>query len=308
VSWRVTLACTRAEAEALPDASDLFPDDEAPPVLVADEPNPAKPDDWRIHAYFDRQPGWAELKVLERLAADGDPVIEPLDAATDWVRVSQQGLEPIRAGRFFVHTPTHFKHRPADATCFEIDAGLAFGTGQHHTTAGCLEALDKLERDGKSFANIADIGTGTGLLSFAALALWPEAKAVATDIDPIAIDVTRDNTAINGVKLGHGAGELLLAVADGMDSAMLTARAPFDLLIANILAGPLIELAPDFAKALAPGGTIILAGLLDTQADAVISVYEAEGFSITERGSGEWPVLVLKRLVPLRRQGPSPSA
>ena len=129
---------------------------------------------------------------------------------------------------------------------------------------------------GARFANIADIGTGTGLLAFAALALWPEAKCIATDIDPVAIDVARDNAAINGVKLGHGAGELLLAVADGMDSPMLAARAPFDLIIANILAGPLIELAPDFAKALAPGGTVVLAGLLDTQADGVIAAYEQQ--------------------------------
>jgi len=294
MSWRVSLDCTRAEAEALPDAAELFPDADAPPVLVADEPDPARPDDWRIHAYFDRQPGWEELKALEALAADSDPVIEQLDAATDWVRVSQQGLEPIRAGRFFVHTPTHYKDRPADAVSFEVDAGLAFGTGQHATTAGCLEALDRLEREGRSFANIADIGTGTGLLAFAALALWPEARAIATDIDPVAIDVSRDNAVINGVKLGHGAGELLLTVADGMDSAMLTARAPFDLLIANILAGPLIELAPAFAKATAPGGTIILAGLLDTQADAVVAAYKAEGCSVIEQGPGEWAVVVLK--------------
>ena len=306
MSWRVSLDCTKAEAEALPDAGDLFPDADAPPVLVAEEcraqavrgtaehgTDPKQPDTWRIHAYFDREPGWEELKALEALAADSDPVIEQLDAATDWVRVSQQGLEPIRAGRFFVHTPTHYKDRPAAAVCFEVDAGLAFGTGQHATTAGCLAALDKLEREGKSFANIADIGTGTGLLAFAALALWPEARAIATDIDPIAIDVSRDNAAINGVPLGHGPGELLLAVADGMDSAMLAARAPFDLLIANILAGPLIELAPSFAEAIAPGGTIILAGLLDTQAEAVAAAYEALNITVIDRGTGEWPVLVL---------------
>jgi ribosomal protein L11 methyltransferase len=294
VSWRVSLDCTRAEAEALPDANDLFPEADNPPVIVADEPDAAKPDQWKIHAYFDRQPGWEELQVLEGLAVDSDPVIERLDATTDWVRVSQQGLEPIRAGRFFVHTPTHYKDRPEGAISFEIDAGLAFGTGQHATTAGCLEALDRLEREGKHFTNIADIGTGTGLLAFAALALWPEAKAIATDIDPIAIEVSRDNAAINGVPLGHGAGELLLAAADGMDSAMLTARAPFDLLIANILAGPLIDLAPSFAKAIAPGGTIILAGLLDTQADAVAASYDGLGMSVVDRGSGEWPVLVLE--------------
>ena len=207
--------------------------------------------------------------------------------------MSQSGLQPIRAGRFFVHTPMH-RSRPPGAIAFEIDASLAFGTGQHATTAGCLEALDGLESSGARFTNIADIGTGTGLLAFAALALWPAARCIATDIDPIAIDVARDNAAINKVTLGHGAGELLLAVADGMDAPMLAARAPFDLLIANILAGPLIALAPDFARALAPGGTIILAGLLDEQADAVTAAYSAEGLTCLARPRSEWPVLVLR--------------
>jgi len=293
MSWRVTLACTRAEAEAIPDSADLFPAMDSPPVIVADEPDPDKPNDWRLHVYFDQQPGWDEMKAVEKLAAESDPVLERLEDA-DWVTLSQEGLEPIRAGRFFIHTPMHYNARPESATCFEIDAGLAFGTGQHATTAGCLAALDRLERDGRSFENVADIGTGTGLLAFAALCLWPKAKAIATDIDPISIDVTRDNAAINAVPLGMQSGELLLAVADGMDHPMIAARAPYDLLISNILAGPLIELAPGFAKATAPGGTMILAGLLDTQADAVVAAYEAQGCEVVERGRGEWTVLVLK--------------
>ena len=125
--------------------------------------------------------------------------------------------------------------------------------------------------------------------------LWPEAKCIATDLDPVAVDVARDNAAINGVKTGHGAGELLLAVADGMDSAMLAARAPFDLIIANILAGPLIELAPNFVRSLAPRGTIVLAGLLNTQAEGVGAAYEELGLALTDLGFGEWPVLVCKR-------------
>ena len=293
MSWRVTLPCTRAEAEALPDSDDLFPFSDAPPVIVADEPDPHAPDDWRIHAYFADQPTTQELVLLRRLAAHGEPELEHL-GEDDWVTMSQAGLEPIRAGRFFIHTPTHRDQRPADAVPFEIDAGLAFGTGQHATTAGCLEALDRLEASGKSFANIADIGTGTGLLAFAALKLWPEAKAIATDIDPISIDVSSDNARINAVPIGHAPGELLLAVADGMDHPMLATRAPFDLLIANILAGPLIELAPAFAASVAPGASVVLAGLLDTQADAVIAAYDAQGMAVVERGDGEWCVLVLE--------------
>jgi ribosomal protein L11 methyltransferase len=280
VSWRATIACTRAQAEALPDAEQAFPASAAAPVLVAENcraqavrgtaehgNDPAKADEWLLHAYFDGAPTKNELAALERLG-QGTPEVEQLPES-DWVTISQSGLE--------------------------VDAGLAFGTGQHATTAGCLEALDKLEREGARFANIADIGTGTGLLAFAALALWPGARCIATDIDPVAVAVARDNAAINGVKLGHGAGELLLTTADGMDSPLLAARAPFDLIVANILAGPLIELAPDFARALAPRGTVMLAGLLDTQADAVVEAYAGEGCSVVERGPGEWPVLVLTK-------------
>jgi ribosomal protein L11 methyltransferase len=291
MSFRVTIRATRAQGEAVAAMNDVPGFADAAPVLVADEPDPDRPDDWLIHAYFDHQPSADEIAAIAALG-DGIPRVESL-GEEDWVTMSQAGLEPIRAGRFSVPTPTHGGGSPADAIAFEVDAGLAFGTGQHATTAGCLEALDRLQRDGKQFANIADIGTGTGLLAFAALALWPDAKCIATDIDQIAVDVARENALINRVPIGHGAGELLLAAANGMDSPMLAARAPFDLLIANILAGPLIELAADFVQALAPGGTIVLAGLLNTQADAVATAYEALGCAVQDRGTGEWPVLVL---------------
>jgi len=291
VSVRVTVPCTRAQGEAVADAGDLFPDSLTPPVLVADEPDESRPDEWLLHAYFEHEPTGHEIATLTNLG-NGPPRFEQL-GEDDWVTMSQAGLQPVRAGRFTVHTPTY----PPDPERinFEIDASLAFGTGQHATTSGCLTALDKLERGGALFRNVADIGTGTGLLAFAALKLWPETRCIATDVDAVAVDVARDNAAINGVKLGHGAGELLLAIADGMDSPMLAARTPFDLVIANILAGPLIELAPDFSKALTPGGIIVLAGLLDTQADSVLSAYEALGFVVSDRGSGEWPVLTLSR-------------
>ena len=292
MSFRVTVACNRAQAEAVPDA-DHFSGSANPPVLVADEPDPAKPNEWLIHAYFEHSPDADELRAVRALGL-GEPRVEELGEA-DWVTMSQAGLQPIRAGRFYVHTPMYSGTVPAGTVPFEVDASLAFGTGQHATTAGCLEALDKLEREGARFANIVDIGTGTGLLAFAALALWPEAKGIATDIDAVAVEVARDNAAINGVKLGHRAGELLLAEADGMDSPLLAARAPFDLIIANILAGPLIELAPDFAAALAGGGTIVLAGLLDRQAEAVGAAYKKLGLTVRDRGFGEWPVLVCER-------------
>ena len=284
MSFRVTLPCTRAQGEAIADA------DLPGAVLVADEPDSSRPDEWLIHAYFEHSPSEHELQLLRSLAA-GEPRIEELGEA-DWVTMSQAGLQPIRAGRFYIHTPM-YRSVPPGTIPFEIDASLAFGTGQHATTSGCLEALDRLERGGVRFSNIADIGTGTGLLAFAALALWPDARCIATDIDAVAVDVARENAAINGVTLGHGAGQLLMAVADGMDSPLLSARTPFELIIANILAGPLIELAPDFAKSLVPGGTVVLAGLLDTQAGAVTQAYEQHGLTLRDRGFGEWPVLVL---------------
>ena len=291
MSWRVTLPCNRAEGEAVGQMEDPFGDHPNPPVIVADEPDEHRPDDWRIHAYFEEEPTIAELAVLKGLAS-GAPVIEEL-ADEDWVTRSQSGLEPIEAGRFFVRTPAHAPRE--GAINFLIDAGLAFGTGHHHTTRGCLAALDRMASAGKRFERIADIGTGTGLLAFGAMALWPEALAIATDIDPISIEVTRDNALLNGVALGEGPGELALAVADGMAHPALAQRGPFDLLIANILAGPLIELAEDFVAATARGGTILLAGLLDTQADAVTAAYVERGCRLVEPSEGEWRVLVLKR-------------
>ena len=291
MSFRVSITCTREQGERIGTGDDPFADRDDPPVLVADEPDESRPDDWVIHAYFEQRPDAGDLSLLKTLGS-GEPKVEAL-GEDDWVTMSQRGLEPIRAGRFFVHTPTH----PPDpgAVNFEIDAGLAFGTGQHATTAGCLDALDRMERDGARFTNIADIGTGTGILAFAALQLWPRAKCIATDIDPVAIDVARDNAAINRIALGHGPSECLVAVAEGMNSPLLAARAPFDLIIANILAGPLVELAPAFGDALAPGGLVILAGLLDTQADAVAAAYAAAGMTLTDRGGGEWPVMVLSK-------------
>jgi ribosomal protein L11 methyltransferase len=208
----VTIPCTRAQGEAIAHA-EPFPDKPYPPVLVADEPDESRPDEWLIHAYFDHEPRPDELQRLNGLG-NGEARVEQL-GESDWVTMSQSGLQPIRAGRFYVHTPTHRGSVPANSIPFEIDASLAFGTGQHETTSGCLSALDRLQREGARFTNIADIGTGTGLLAFAALALWPDAKGIATDIDAVAVDVARDNAAINQVKLGHGAGELLLAVAAG---------------------------------------------------------------------------------------------
>lgn len=270
---------------------------DSPPVLMTSEADSAGRA-WRLDAYFDAEPDAGTLALLKQLApsaGDAAPVVERVEEQ-DWVTVSQQGLEPIRAGRFFVHTPAYRDAVPPGTVPLEIDAGRAFGTGHHETTTGCLIALERLKTQGAAFANILDLGTGTGLLAFAGLRLWPAARAAASDIDPVAIDVTAGNAAINAVRLGRARGQLELAVAAGLEHARLKARAPYDLIIANILAGPLIGLAPSVAAALEAGGRLILAGLLDSQAQAVAAAYRRQGlmasFTIPR---GDWPTLVMRK-------------
>lgn len=297
-SWKASLPCTRAEAETLKGDIPALAVLDTPPVLMTSEPDPARPDDWRLDAYFDGRPSADDLALLQSLAPSGAgaaPVVERLSDA-DWVTLSQAGLEPIRAGRFFVHTPAHRDAVPADAVALEIDAGRAFGTGQHETTTGCLLALDRMKGAGLRFADIIDVGTGTGLLAFAALRLWPSARVMATDIDPVSIEVTAENAAINRVPVGRARGQAELAVAAGMDHPRIGARGPYDLIIANILAGPLIDLAPAIGKALAPGGRLVLAGLLDHQAEAVAAAYRRQGLMRTGTVTrGDWPTLMMRK-------------
>jgi ribosomal protein L11 methyltransferase len=297
-SWKVTLPCTRAEAEALQVDLTPFAAMESPPVLMTSEADPARPEEWRLDAYFEAEPDAGTLRLLAAMvpsAAGLDPVVERV-AEQDWVTLSQRGLEPIRAGRFFVHTPQHRGDAPDGAIALEIDAGRAFGTGHHETTTGCLEALDRLKQTGAGFANILDLGTGTGLLAFAAMRLWPAARAAASDIDPVSIEVTAENAAINQVRLGRARGQCELVVAPGLEHPRLKARAPYDLVIANILAGPLVDLAPSVAAALEAGGRLILAGLLDHQAEAVAAAYRRQGLMASFRiARGEWPTLVMRK-------------
>jgi ribosomal protein L11 methyltransferase len=294
-SWKVSLPCTKAEAEALAEDITPFAMLESPPVLMTSE---ADGEAWRLDAYFEAQPSRDDIALLLGLVPSArgvEPKPEKL-GDQDWVTLSQAGLEPIRAGRFFVHTPAHRDSVPAGAIAFEIDAGRAFGTGQHETTTGCLIALDRLKGGGASFSNLLDLGTGTGLLAFAAMRLWPAAKAAASDIDPVAVEVAAENAAVNGVKPGRARGQCELIVAPGMAHLRLSARAPFDLIIANILAGPLIELAPSVAGALAPGGRLILAGLLNEQAEAVAAAYRRQGLMAGMRiERGDWPTLVMRK-------------
>jgi len=282
-SWKVSLPCTRAEAEAI-DAGTI----EIDAVLMTTETVEDDVEHWRLDAYMEHEPDAAMLATLKALvpsAAGIEPEVEAL-TAQDWVTLSQEGLEPIREGRFVVHTSAHPVEAPEGGRAFLIDAGRAFGTGHHATTSGCLAMLDGLSD--KAFANIIDVGTGTGLLAFAGAHLWPEAKVMATDIDPAAVDVTRENAVANGID------GVDLVVADGALSDAITAQAPYDLVIANILAGPLVSMAPELAAIAAPNATIVLAGLLETQRPQVVEALEACGCmleAIDRRG--DWTILRL---------------
>ena len=307
-AWKLTAFAPRAVIEAAliahEDAFDWDPD----MVLSGSEIAEDKPDDWRLEVWLSREPGKAEKAAVTGLFAGKAPALEIEQLPeTDWVTESQQGLEPIRAGKFHVHTPEHPPLGQPGLRDFTIPASRAFGTGQHATTAGCLAMLTHMKQQGVVVRNLADIGTGTGLLAFAALDLWPRALATASDIDDVCIGVVDDNAALNGVPLGAGAGAVTMVVADGMAHPVLQVRGPYDLLIANILAGPLIELAPDFAQALVPGGHLLLAGLLETQEPQVRAACRRAGLRLAARTvNGDWSILWLRKRSGVRARSSRP--
>lgn len=294
--WLLSLPCTRDEAEALSGEVPALDALNDPPVIVTREIDEAA-GTWQLDCYFEVRPAAAIQRLVQDLvpsARRAKPVVAPLPD-DDWVTLSQQGLEPVHAGRFYVHTADNRGTVPQGAHAIHIDASLAFGTGGHATTAGCLTMLDQMARRGRSFRNIADIGSGTGVLALAALHLWPGARLLASDIDPVSVVVLRDNATINGARIGTARGQIDAVAAAGTDHGRIRHRAPFDLLIANILAGPLITLAPDFGAATRAGSHLLLAGLIAAQEDAVLAAYRAQGFRLVARSGSEWPCLWLVR-------------
>ncbi|MCX5497119.1 50S ribosomal protein L11 methyltransferase [Kaistia dalseonensis] len=247
---------------------------------------------WVVDIYFEAQPDEALLASIVRdvLGEEaGTFVVAPLPDE-DWVAKSLEGLKPVRAGRFLVHgSHDRDKIQPGDIA-IEIEAGEAFGTGHHGTTAGCLAEIDRLGAL-YDYKSILDLGTGTGVLAIAIAMAWHK-PVLATDIDPIATRVTAENAALNGV-----ATLIEAATAEGFGNPVFAAHAPFDLIIANILAGPLIALAPEVVRHLAPEkGTIVLSGLLVAQGPSVTAAYEAEGMKLARQGEMEgWLTLTLER-------------
>ncbi|WP_054005777.1 50S ribosomal protein L11 methyltransferase [Cypionkella psychrotolerans] len=245
---------------------------------------------WEVGAYFLEAPSEAVLELLA-MAFDAKPFALSELPEIDWVAKVRRELSPVEAGRFFVFGSHDADKIPADKIALQIEATVAFGTGHHGTTLGCLRAFDRLYGEGFRPAKVADIGCGTAVLALAAAAVLPDALVIASDIDEVAVDVAEANVAIN-----HMEGRIETMEAAGFAHPRLAEAAPYDLVFANILKGPLVELAPDMAKHLAHNGLIILSGLLVVQAEAITAAYVANGFTPEAREDlGEWSCLMMRR-------------
>jgi len=249
-------------------------------------------DSWLIEAYYSHMPDVGLL--ADRLEAAAGQAPPPLDAASvpdlNWVAISQAALPPVAAGRFVVHGSHDRGHIPRGPNAILIDAGEAFGTAHHATTQGCLLAIDRLAY-GRGLARVLDLGCGSGVLAIAAARALPRADIIATDSDAEAIAVASANAKANGV--GQ---RIAFACAFGLAHPWLRHAAPFDLVIANILAAPLVSLAKELRGAIRPGGILVLSGLLDAEAAPVTAAYVARGFFLAERRRiAGWSTLTLHR-------------
>jgi ribosomal protein L11 methyltransferase len=245
---------------------------------------------WEVGGYFLDQPNDIDLALLSAAFGAGAFVVSEVPDQ-DWVAKVRRELPPVEAGRFFVYGSHDAALLPKGRIGLLIEAAMAFGTGHHGTTLGCLRAYDRLLDDGQTFNNVLDLGCGTAVLAMSA-ARMEAAKVLASDIDPVAVEVAVANVKANGL-----VGRVDCVESIGFDSPVVRAGAPFDLIFANILKGPLIELAPDMAAHLTVGGMAILSGLLVEQADDILEVYRTQGLALEAREDlGEWSALTLRRI------------
>ena len=276
----------KSQAEALGEALEEL--DPAPTGVGVFEVEDGK-GIWEVGGYFLDAPDDIDLALLSAAFGAGPFVVSEVPDQ-DWVAKVRRELPPVEAGRFFVYGSHDAALLPEGRVGLLIDAAMAFGTGHHGTTLGCLRAYDRLLNDARRFDNVLDLGCGTAVLAMAA-ARMGAASVLASDIDPVAVEVALANVKANGLEGRVGCVESI-----GFDSPVVQAGAPFDLIFANILKGPLIELAPDIAAHLASGGLAILSGLLIEQAEEIVEVYQAQGFDLQSREDlGEWSALTLCR-------------
>ena len=245
---------------------------------------------WEVGGYFLEIPDDIVLALLCAMHG-AKPFVVSEVPDRDWVAHVRRELAPVEAGRFFVYGGHDSDKVPADKTALLIEAAMAFGTGHHGTTLGCLLSLEDMLAAGEEAHNVADIGCGTAVLAMAAAAVWKR-PVLASDIDQVAVDVAVVNVTANGL-----AGLVECVEAAGFDHPDIAAKAPFDLVFANILKGPLVDLAPDMAESVVANGTIILSGLLVEQGEEVTQIYQKVGFELVQRRDiGEWTALRLRRV------------
>ena len=276
----------KAQAEALGEAMErLTPEPYGYGVFEIEDDSGL----WEVGGYFTESPDLAGLAVLSAAFGAQDFIVSELPE-TDWVAHVKRELAPVEAGRFFVYGTHDADKVPQGVEPLLIDAAMAFGTGHHGTTLGCLRALDRLIDAGIICENVADIGCGTAVLAMAAARVWPN-PVIASDIDPVAVDVAKANARANDLE-----SRLTCVQAAGFDNSTLGDAAPFDLIFANILKGPLMALAPEIADNLAPGGRAILSGILTEQGDTVAEAYQAQGLTLNHREDiGDWATLSLRK-------------
>lgn len=288
-SYKITIAVDEHDAaRTLTGAlSDLI--EPAPDALTMFETELESGPGWVIEGYYPDHPDIAGLtrQLSAAVPFPVPPIVETAVPDENWVAVSQAALPPVTAGRFTVHGSHDSATVARGPNTLLIDAGEAFGTAHHATTQGCLIALDELTRR-RQFERVLDLGCGSGVLAIAAARALPNADIEASDNDPQAIAVARVNAQLNGV-----AGRIRMRVAEGVPRGR-TREGHYDLVLANILADPLIELAPDLARVLAPGGVAVLSGLLVRQAARVAAAYRSHGFALSAhwRQAG-WSTLTL---------------
>ncbi|MBZ9753985.1 50S ribosomal protein L11 methyltransferase [Mesorhizobium sp. ESP6-5] len=268
---RLHFTTGKIEAERIFAALETAFEDEGLPIAVLEVDEEADIHEVSLYADGDVEAVEARLKDVLAGLALSRPVEREALPDIDWVARSLEGLKPVRAGRFFVHGAHDSRKRHSGELAIEIEAGLAFGTGHHGTTAGCLEMLEKVVRR-EHPRNALDLGTGSAVLAIA-VAKLAHIPVLATDIDPVAVKVAAANARLNHVK-----GLIETVTAPGFHHPIFARRAPFDLIVANILARPLMRLAPQMAGHITLGGSIVLSGILDRQRDAVISAYVGQNF------------------------------
>lgn len=242
---------------------------------------------WEVGGYFQSAPDVAQLAILSAAFGAADFAVSELPE-TDWVSKVRRELHPVEAGRFFVYGSHDADKVPEGRIALLIEAAMAFGTGHHGTTLGCLQMLDGLVDEGARPEAIADIGCGTAVLAMAAARVWP-ARVIASDIDEVAVEVARANLAANDLS-----DRVDVVEAAGFDHPSLDG--PFDLVFANILKGPLADLAEPMSTRTTPGGSVILSGILNEQADGIVAIYRDAGFNPVHRTDiVEWTTLLLQR-------------